>query len=95
METAIKPQFPLQIVWLETGEAESFEDAQDLICNLEDFDSTDPKAAAEARVTDALGRPVHLLVEIWKDRCEFRLVDKQVEISSLGKEPACSSGRSR
>jgi hypothetical protein len=43
------------------GEVESFDDAAELACNLEWFDSADP--AEQAAVEDSLGRRVRLKVE--------------------------------
>ncbi len=67
-----QPIFPFRVVWKESGEIELYEDSNDLLCSLEDFDSDDPDWD-EAAVTDALGRPVHLFVRIYRDKCEFRL----------------------
>jgi hypothetical protein len=41
-----EPEFPFQLVWLETGEVETYTDADDLMCNLEDFDSTTRRIGA-------------------------------------------------
>lgn len=73
MTVSDKPQFPIQLVWLETGEVETYEDARDLLCNLEEFDSNNPADKNAAKLTDALGRPVSLVVRIWEDLCECRL----------------------
>lgn len=61
MTVSDKPQFPIQLVWLETGEVETYEDARDLLCNLEEFDSNNPADRNAAKLTDALGRPVSLV----------------------------------
>ena len=52
----MQPQFPIY-VWFENGEVESYDDVEDLIFNLEDFDS-DVNTDCEAR--DARGRRVRL-----------------------------------
>ena len=67
-----EPKFPLSLTRLDTGETETYDDAQDLLCNLEDFDSSDPRDTRVASVTDALGRPVDLVVKIW-GLCQFIL----------------------
>ena len=75
MNAESKPEFPFQLVWCQTGEVEAFEDPKDLILNLEDFDSDDPADRTAAKVTDARGRPVHLVVKIWTGTCAYRLDD--------------------
>ncbi len=71
MASTDKPQFPIRLVWRESGEVDTFEDEIDLLQSLEDFDSTKP--GAEATATDALGRPVNLVVRIYDDLCECSL----------------------
>ena len=68
-----RPQFPIRLVWCETGEIETYDDEIDLLQNLEDFDSNEPSDRNAATVTDALGRPVNLVVRIYDDLCEFSL----------------------
>ena len=68
-----KPQFPIRLVWSESGEVETYEDEVDLLRNLEDFDSNEPTTKDAATVTDALGRPVNLVVRIYDDLCECSL----------------------
>lgn len=67
------PQFPIRLVWRETGMIETYEDKVDLLRNLEDFNSNEPSDRKAASVSDALGRPVNLVVRIYDDLCECRL----------------------
>ncbi|MES2635054.1 MAG: hypothetical protein V4669_18955 [Pseudomonadota bacterium] len=71
MASTHKPQFPIRLVWRESGEVEIYQGEIDLLQNLEEFDST--KHGAEATATDALGRPVNLVVRIYDDLCECSL----------------------
>ena len=73
MTTLNKPQFPIRLEWHETGEIETYENEVDLLQNLEDFDSNKPKDRNTATATDALGRPVSLVVRIYDDLCEHSL----------------------
>ena len=73
MTTPDMPQFPIRLVWRETGNVETYEDKIDLLRNLEDFNSNDPSDRNAASVTDALGRPVNLVVRIHDDLCECSL----------------------
>ncbi|ACX94944.1 hypothetical protein Hneap_0079 [Halothiobacillus neapolitanus c2] len=68
-----EPKFPIQLVWIESGDVETYEDARDLLCNLEEFDSNDPVDRNAARLTDALGRHISLVVRIYDDLCECKL----------------------
>lgn len=68
-----KPKFPIRLVWRESGEVETYEDEVDLLQNLEDFDSNELSAKDAATVTDALGRPMNLVVRIYDDLCECSL----------------------
>ncbi|MFH2000863.1 MAG: hypothetical protein ABIK28_14375 [Planctomycetota bacterium] len=68
-----EPQFPIRMIWNEDGEIESFEDKDDLLCNLEEFDSDYDRS--EAVVTDALGRAVWLRVCLREGICDVRLLD--------------------
>lgn len=52
--------FPVSTTF-EDGEVEQYEDVEDLIYNLEDFDSD---ADAGCRVIDKLGRPVRLKLKL-------------------------------
>lgn len=54
------PEFPISVRF-EDGELEEYEDADDLIHNLEDFDS-DVDTVCDVR--DARGRPVRLKLEL-------------------------------
>jgi hypothetical protein len=56
----MEPEFPI-FVRFEDGEVEEYEDAEDLIYNLEDFDS-DIDTACDVR--DARGRPVRLKLKL-------------------------------
>ena len=73
MTSTKKPRFPIRIVWRDSGEVEIYQDEIDLLQNLEDFDSNVPGAKDEATITDALGRPVILVVRIYEDLCELSL----------------------
>jgi len=56
----MQPQFPISVRF-ENGEIESYASVDDLICNLEDFDS-DVNTDCEAR--DARGRRVRLKLKL-------------------------------
>jgi len=56
----MQPEFPIYVRF-ENGEIESYDDLEDLIHNLEDFDS-DMDQDCEAR--DALGRRVRLKLKL-------------------------------
>lgn len=56
----MEPEFPISVRF-EDGEVEEYEDADDLIHNLEDFDS-DVDTACDVR--DARGRPVRLKLKL-------------------------------
>jgi hypothetical protein len=56
----MEPEFPISVRF-ETGEVEEYEDVDDLIHNLEDFDS-DLDISCDAR--DARGRPVRLKLKL-------------------------------
>ncbi|HKS11068.1 MAG TPA: hypothetical protein VJS13_16075 [Pyrinomonadaceae bacterium] len=56
----MQPEFPISVRF-ENGEVEEYEDADDLIHNLEDFDS-DVNTDCEAR--DARGRLVRLKLKL-------------------------------
>lgn len=56
----MEPEFPI-FVRFEDGEVEEYEDTDDLIHNLEDFDS-DVDTACDVR--DARGRPVRLKLKL-------------------------------
>ncbi len=56
----MQPEFPISVRF-ENGEIESYDDLEDLIHNLEDFDS-DVNKDCEAR--DAFGRRVHLKLKL-------------------------------
>lgn len=56
----MKPEFPISVRF-ENGEVEEYEDIDDLIHNLEDFDS-DVDTACDVR--DARGRPVRLTLKL-------------------------------
>jgi len=73
MRTPDKPQFPIRLVWHKTGKTETYEDETDLLQNLEDFDSNEPSDGIMATATDALDRPVTLVVRIYDDLCELCL----------------------
>lgn len=68
-----RPQFPIRLVWRETGKVDTYEDEVDLLRNLEDFDSNEAADRNAATVTDALDRPVNLVVRIYDDLCECSL----------------------
>lgn len=54
------PEFPISVRF-ENGEVESYDSIEDLVLNLEDFDS-DVNTDCEAR--DALGRRVRLKLQL-------------------------------
>jgi hypothetical protein len=56
----MEPEFPISVRF-EDGEVEEYEDVEDLICNVEYFDS-DIDTACDAR--DARGRPVRLKLKL-------------------------------
>lgn len=56
----MQPEFPIHVRF-EDGEVESYDDVEDLIFNLEDFDS-DVSTDCEAR--DARGRRVRLKLQL-------------------------------
>jgi len=56
----MQPQFPIYVRF-ENGETETYDDVEELILNLEDFDS-DLDKDCEAR--DALGRRVRLKLKL-------------------------------
>ena len=56
----MEPEFPISVRF-ENGEVEEYEDVDDLIHNLEDFDS-DLDTGCDGR--DARGRPVRLKLEL-------------------------------
>lgn len=56
----MQPQFPIYVRF-ENGEVETYDDVEELILNLEDFDS-DLDKDCEAR--DALGRRVRLKLKL-------------------------------
>lgn len=56
----MEPEFPISVRF-EDGEVEKYEDEDDLIHNLEDFDS-DVDTACDVR--DARGRPVRLKLKL-------------------------------
>jgi hypothetical protein len=56
----MQPEFPIYVRF-EDGEVESYDDVEDLIFNLEDFDS-DVSTDCEAR--DARGRRVRLKLQL-------------------------------
>ena len=58
--TLMQPEFPIYVRF-ENGEIESYDDLEELICNLEDFDS-DLDKDCEAR--DAVGRRVRLKLKL-------------------------------
>jgi len=60
MAALISPVFPLRITY-ETGEHEDFANEVDLAQDLEHFDS---ERALGCEVTDALGKPVRLVVDL-------------------------------
>jgi len=64
--------FQIRVTCPSEGEAESFSNKEELLCNLEEFDSNDP-AWFKAEVVDALGRDLVLVVKIWTDQCDVRL----------------------
>lgn len=68
-----RAQFPITVTWLGSGECETFTDEQDLLCNLEDFDSDGADQPA-ARVHDSRGRDVVLRVSISEGLCEARVL---------------------
>ncbi len=53
-----QPQFPITFTWTNSGETEVFASLEEIECNIENFDST----TDDARVTDAIGRPVRIRV---------------------------------
>lgn len=55
-----KPQFPLKVSFSDDNEVQVFENADELACTLEWFDSDDDEY--HAKVCDALGREVHVIV---------------------------------
>ena len=73
MPTTNQPRFPIRIVWHDSGAVEIYQDEIDLLQNLEDFDSSAPGASEEATITDALGRPVILVVRIYDNLCQCSL----------------------
>lgn len=73
----LRPQFPIKVVWKESGEIESFENEEDLMGTLEDFDSE--ADLEEASVEDAKGRPVRLRVKIWEGVVEVSLLPSRHE----------------
>ena len=56
----MEPEFPI-FVRFENGEVEEYEDADDLIHDLEDFDSD---LNPDCDVRDARGRPVRLKLKL-------------------------------
>jgi hypothetical protein len=52
--------FPVSVQF-EDGEVEVYESVEDLVCNLEDFDSDLDKGC---KVKDSLGRPLRLKLEL-------------------------------
>jgi hypothetical protein len=56
----MEPEFPI-FVRFEDGEVEEYDDAEDLIYNLEDFDSD---LNTDCDVRDARGRPVRLKLKL-------------------------------
>ena len=56
----MQPEFPISVRF-EDGEVESYDDVEDLVFNLEDFDS-DVDTDCEAR--DARGRRVRLKLQL-------------------------------
>lgn len=73
MTAPAKPQFPIRLIWRESGDIETYKDEVELLQNLEEFDSNEPTDRDAAAVTDALGRPVKLVVRIYDDLCECSL----------------------
>ncbi len=55
------PEFPLKIYFKEDSEEWILNDSEEVVCNLEWFNSDDP--SEKAVVTDNLGRKVRLKVE--------------------------------
>lgn len=56
----MQPEFPISVRF-ENGEVEEYDDADDLIHNLEDFDSD---LNTDCDVRDAHGRPVRLKLKL-------------------------------
>lgn len=56
----MQPEFPISVRF-ENGEVEEYDDADDLIHNLEDFDSD---LNTDCDVRDARGRPVRLKLKL-------------------------------
>ena len=56
------PQFPIRVLFHNDNEEETFDNLIDAACHLEFFDNHDPDE--NATVTDKLGKPVHLKVEM-------------------------------
>ncbi len=65
----MEPQFPLTLAWT-NGEVETVADTAELLCDLEEFDSSDPADRAEASIFDASGHPVGVRVKIWTGTCD-------------------------
>lgn len=56
----MQPEFPISVRF-ENGEIETYDDLEDLIHNLEDFDSD---VNEDCEVRDAVGRRVHLKLKL-------------------------------
>lgn len=56
----MQPQFPIYVRF-ENGEVETYDDVEELIHNLEDFDSD---LAEDCEARDALGRRVRLKLKL-------------------------------
>lgn len=56
----MQPEFPISVRF-ENGETESYNDVEELIHNLEDFDSD---VATDCEATDAIGRRVRLKLKL-------------------------------
>lgn len=56
----MQPEFPISVRF-ENGEIESYHDLEELIHNLEDFDS---EVATDCEVRDAIGRRVRLKLSL-------------------------------
>ena len=54
------PEFPITVLFHEDGDKWVLDNEDQLVCNLEWFDSSDPEESAT--VTDNKGRTVHLLI---------------------------------
>ena len=67
------PLFPLRIRWVDSGEVDEYVDDEELMFNLEEFDSSNPADREAAIVHDSLGRKVDLLVSLINGRCESTL----------------------